>query len=98
MGRTVPSGWCRPRIRTTSAFEPHRYWRGPVWAVVNWLVARGLAAYGFADLERRLRDDTLDLVGRSGLYEYYDPVDGTGGGGDAFTWTAAVVLSWGADG
>ncbi len=77
-------------------FEAKRYWRGPVWAIVNWLIARGLAAYGFTDLERRLRDDTLDLAGRSGLYEYYDPLDGSGAGGDAFTWTAAVALAWGA--
>ena len=25
-------------------FEPRRYWRGPVWAMVNWMIAEGLAA------------------------------------------------------
>ena len=28
------------------AFEPKRYWRGPVWAVVNWLIADGLRLNG----------------------------------------------------
>lgn len=75
-------------------FEPKRYWRGPVWAVINWLIGQGLKAYGISDLERRLRTDTLDLVERFGQYEHYSPVDGAGGGGDTFTWTAAVALAW----
>ena len=25
-----------------AAFEPLRYWRGPIWAVVNWMIADGL--------------------------------------------------------
>ncbi len=29
-----------------SAFDPVRYWRGPVWLVVNRLIADGFAAYG----------------------------------------------------
>ena len=28
-------------------FEPVRYWRGPVWAVVNWMISDGLAQAGF---------------------------------------------------
>jgi len=77
-------------------FEPFRYWRGPVWFVINWLIAQGLKAYEIDDLERRLREDTLDLATNFGLHEHYSPVDGEGGGGDTFTWSAAVTLSWGA--
>jgi len=89
--------WLVPSLHPDeSAFEPHRYWRGPVWFVINWLIGRGLDAYGFTDLERRVRQDTLDLAARSGLHEHYSPVDGQGGGGDFFTRTAAVALSWGA--
>ena len=44
------------------------------------------------------RDDTFDLIGRSGLYEYFDALDGSGAGGGDFTWTAAVALAWGTAG
>ena len=29
-----------------SSFEPMRYWRGPIWSVVNWMIAEGFAAHG----------------------------------------------------
>ncbi len=34
-------------------FEPRRYWRGPVWAVVNWMIAEGLDANGETALAAR---------------------------------------------
>ncbi len=89
--------WMVPSLHPDDPrFEPFRYWRGPVWFVINWLIARGLEAHGLDDLRQRLRDDTLDLAARFGLHEHYSPVDGQGGGGDTFTWSAAVALSWGA--
>ena len=30
-------------------FQMIRYWRGPVWAVVNWMIGTGLAEAGHAD-------------------------------------------------
>ena len=29
---------------TAPAFDPERYWRGPAWVLVNWLVADGFDA------------------------------------------------------
>jgi glycogen debranching enzyme len=78
----------------TSLFEPRRYWRGPVWLIVNWMVADGLRACGRADLADRLREDSLALVRRHGFFEYFDPMTGEGLGGANFTWTAAVTLFW----
>ena len=75
-------------------FEPRRYWRGPVWLIVNWMIADGLAAYGRADLARRLREDALELVRQNGFFEYFDPITGEGLGGANFTWTAAATLFW----
>ena len=43
LGRRAWRGWCRPPIRRSAGFEPKRYWRGPVWAVVNWMIADGFA-------------------------------------------------------
>jgi len=91
------SRWLVPSLHPDDPrFEALRYWRGPVWLVVNWLIGQGLKAHGLYDLERRVKGDALDLADRFGLYEHYSPVDGQGGGGDTFTWTAAVALSWGA--
>jgi glycogen debranching enzyme len=73
-------------------FEPRRYWRGPIWANLNWLLGRGLAQQGFADEAEALRRTTLELVARSGMREYYDPVTGEGLGAEDFSWTAAAVL------
>ena len=73
-------------------FEPLRYWRGPIWAVVNWMIANGMAAYGQAGMAARITADTVGLIDAQGFSEYFNPVDGGGAGGAAFSWTAAVYL------
>ena len=75
-------------------FEPRRYWRGPIWLIVDWMIADGLAAYGRADLADRLRRDALELVRRSGFCEYFDPMTGEGLGGANFTRTSSTTLFW----
>lgn len=75
-------------------FEHLRYWRGPVWAVVNFMIARGLTEAGDHARAERVRADTARLVKHSGFAEYFSPVDGTGAGGKSFSWTAAVWLAW----
>lgn len=75
-------------------FDAIRYWRGPVWAMVNWMIAAGLKRHNRPDLADRLRRDTQDLVETSGFCENFSPVTGTGGGGTAFSWTAAIWLAW----
>jgi hypothetical protein len=74
-------------------FQMIRYWRGPVWAVVNWMIATGLQEAGHA-AGARVRDDTLALIARNGFFEAFSPVDGSGSGGDDFSWTAAIWLAW----
>jgi glycogen debranching enzyme len=75
-------------------FEPRRYWRGPVWPVVNSLIGVGLAEQGRITEAERLRRETAALIGRGGFAEYFDALDGTPCGGGSFTWTAAVWLAW----
>jgi glycogen debranching enzyme len=75
-------------------FEPRRYWRGPVWAIVNWMLADGLTRAGESAVAARVREDTLKLMDLHGFCEYFDPTDGTGLGGGTFTWTAAIYLMW----
>ena len=73
-------------------YEPRRYWRGPIWSVVNWMIAEGFAAYGAAAVAGRIRADTRALVELNGFWEYFDPRDGSGLGGPDFSWTAAIDL------
>ena len=94
----APDEAVRYRITTTSKSEPEwearRYWRGPVWIILNWLLSDGLRRYGFVDLAEALRRDSLDLMERSGFREYYDPRDGTGCGSPQFSWSAALAIEF----
>lgn len=76
------------------AYEPKRYWRGPVWAMMNWLVALGLEEAGHPGRAALLRDNTAAMIAGNGFAEYFDPRDGAPAGGRNFTWTAAVWLAW----
>jgi alpha,alpha-trehalase len=73
-------------------FESQRYWRGPVWAIMNSMIATGLNDCGHTDLATRIEYDTLKLIESAGFCEYFDPLTGEGLGGGQFTWTAAMYL------
>jgi glycogen debranching enzyme len=75
-------------------FDSLRYWRGPVWAVVNYMIGRGLSEMGYTQWGERVRSDTRHLLSHSGMYEYFCPLTGRGIGGDDFSWTAAIWLCW----
>ncbi len=75
-------------------YDGRRYWRGPVWLVVNYMIAHGLARAGEKAAASRVVADSLRLIRDSGFAEYYDPVSGEPCGGTSFTWTAAMVLEF----
>jgi glycogen debranching enzyme len=75
-----------------SGFEPKRYWRGPVWAVVNYLIARGFERHGFTEQANGLKQATLNAIRDAGFCEYFDPTTREGLGGGTFSWTAAIAL------
>lgn len=84
-------------------FDPKKYWKGPIWPQMNWLIYHGLRDYGFMGTAKRVKWDFLDLVDKLGFHEYFDPRTSVadqlehGYGGDHFSWTAAVVLDLIAD-
>ncbi len=75
-------------------FESLRYWRGPVWCVLNYMIAKGLEEFGEGDWAERIRTDTAALIAISGMPESFDPISGAAVGGKNFTWTAALWLAW----
>ena len=83
--------------RTAPDFDTLRYWRGPIWLNVNWLLRRGLQQHGYGDHAEDLRTSMLRLVHRSGYYEYFHPDTGEGIGAPTFSWTAALTLDLLAD-
>ncbi|MGL4637343.1 MAG: amylo-alpha-1,6-glucosidase [Beijerinckiaceae bacterium] len=75
-------------------FDSKRYWRGPIWGIVNWLLADGLRHQNRVEESERLRKDTARLILDHGFPENFDPMDGAPGGGHGFSWTAAVALAF----
>ncbi len=73
-------------------FQPMKYWQGPTWININWLVIDGLKRYGYHDHASALTDLTLELVEKSGFAEYFDPITGEPLGTDNFSWTAALTI------
>lgn len=91
---------CPSTAATEPSFDPIKYWRGPVWINLNWLLHHGLARYGHTELAARLKADSLRLIATHGCFEYFDPrppaEGGTahGLGADAFSWSAALYLDF----
>ena len=86
---TVPS-----QDPDSEAFDAIRYWRGPVWAIMNYMIAKGFREQGREDWAERVKLDTRTLMEKTGFYEAYSPEDGSGSGGNEFSWTAAMWLTW----
>jgi hypothetical protein len=82
-----------PSVPTNSFwFRPKLYWQGPTWVNINWLVIDGLKRYGFKEHAAALTESTLEMVKKSGCYEYFDPLTGEPAGTANFSWTAALVM------
>jgi len=75
-------------------FEAKRYWRGPAWLVMNYMIQDGLRAVGETAVADHIVQSSLELITQSGFAEYYDPLTGEPCGGGRFTWTAAMVIEF----
>ena len=77
-----------------SHFDHMRYWRGPIWIVVNYMLTMGFEEQGLQDWADRIRSDSRELIREHGFNEAFSPVTGAGTGGSDFSWTAAMWLAW----
>ncbi len=73
-------------------FMPNRYWQGPTWVNMNWMLADGLERNGQVAEARSLRERTLDMVAEGGMYEYFSPFTAEPAGTKDFSWTAALTI------
>lgn len=77
-------------------FNAHRYWQGPTWININWLIIKGLERQNEQHEADTLRKKTIALVKHTapheGFYEYYSPLDGSVAGAPDFSWTAALII------
>lgn len=85
---------------TNERFNPRKYWRGPVWINVNWILYHGLLNYDHEELAARIKQDSITLLEKNGFFEYFDcridNPDGkkSGYGGDNFSWSAALLIDF----
>lgn len=76
-------------------FDPHKMWRGPVWANINYFFIEALQNIGRHELASELRERTLEMIAsQPGISEYYDSLTGIAPPTaiPAFGWTAAVFI------
>ncbi len=77
-------------------FNPKRYWQGPTWVNLNWMIIDGLRRNGEHQEAERLKKKTLAMVEQAvptaGFHEYYSPLDGDVAGAPDFSWSAALYL------
>lgn len=78
--------------RQAPGYSPSRYWRGPVWINVDWLLYHGLRRYGFTEYAVWMRRRIVELVRRHRFFEHFSPETGDGDGTEDFSWTAALLL------
>ena len=87
-------GWCGPAgvHRGEPGFNPRRYWRGPAWPQLSYLVWLALRRHGRREAAAQVSSTTVRGAMRSGFAEYWDPDDGAGGGAAPQSWTALAAL------
>jgi len=75
-------------------FEQKRYWCGPLWPQMNYMLWRGLSENRQSYLASRMQSDLASAILKSGFWECFDPVNGDGCVGTDFSWTSALWLAW----
>lgn len=79
-------------------FDSKRYWRGPIWPQMNWMVYQGLEFYGYNDTAQTVKSDLNTLIHNLGFYEYFESQKHIvtkltkGYGGNNFSWTASSYI------
>ena len=79
-------------------YNNQRYWRGPIWPHMNWMIYHALLRNQEPRWAEVIKKDTLQLIGRFGFHEYFEPSRSlasdldAGYGGKDFSWASSSVL------
>ncbi|MBI2588798.1 hypothetical protein HYW35_01105 [Candidatus Saccharibacteria bacterium] len=86
------TSYCVPTVALNeSSFDPEGFWRGPIWMAINWFIVKGLQEYGFDAQAKRIINQSLRLLRKSGFREQFNPLTGEGYGAHNFTWGCMVM-------
>ncbi|MEK6479311.1 trehalase family glycosidase [Catalinimonas sp. 4WD22] len=93
----LPYYLCPSFTPLSSKFDAKKYWRGPVWINMNWMLYHGLNSYGYSQEAAMVKSDSIELISYYGFYEYFDPKKDVvnnrqGYGSHQFSWSAALCL------
>lgn len=75
-----------------SWYSEFKYWQGPTWINTNWLVADGLNRIDQSLLANKIYSSSIELIKKSGCYEYFSAKTGEPAGAHNFSWTAALII------
>jgi len=88
--------------RDDPAFVEQYYWRGAIWAPMNYFVYEGLKRYGYDEVADELVRKTYSMVKKNwdetgGVYENYNAINGKGDPGGVqttihYSWSATLPL------
>jgi hypothetical protein len=93
--------WTAYPVPSTSADSPSfapaetvdLMWRGPTWGFTNWMVMEGLYQHDKTVALNLLMDRWIALVERSGIWEMYNPMNGTAYGVEGLG-MSCVIVDW----
>ena len=70
------AGWAVTSLRPADpGFQAARYWRGPVWPILNWVLQRGLDRYGYSTRAAEVRGALVELARSGRLLRALQPRD-----------------------
>ena len=74
-----------------NSFEEKRYWRGPIWININWIIYKSLINKN-KNFAEKIKRQTINLINNNNFHEYYSPKTGSPFGANNFSWSAALYL------
>jgi glycogen debranching enzyme len=77
--------------RSSTNYSSGEFWRGDVWPVPNYQVAKGLAAYGYRTAAAAIADRTIQNALKVGVSERYDSQTGEALGVKGLGMSATVI-------
>ena len=74
-------------------YHPEKWWRGPVWPNIAWIMTEVLRIHGFERERKEAVRRLVEMIERGGVpNELYSSATGKPLGTDGLCWTCAVFM------